>query len=139
MAKFNNKTAVVGLGVLGVAGLAGAAFAASITVDDSNAGQGNGDVSGFEVSAIEYSTDVATQTVDDPTVDEVSFDIDRVDGPAVTAADAQVFVNLDGDAYVECDLDGNRATCDLTEGDNAVTYSEVADISVVAFDSTANT
>lgn len=142
MAKINNKTAVVGLGVLGVAGLAGAAFAASITAPDTNAGQGVETVDGFTVTDVEYSTNVAaSNNAEIAEVELVEFQIVRdTQTLAVADANADVFLQL-RDAtgrsnWVECTVTGGAADCDTSEvsTSSAFTMDDVTGISVVAYD-----
>jgi hypothetical protein len=139
MEKLNNKKALVGLGVLGVAGLAGAAFAATNTVSDSSAGQGNAVTDGFTVTNVGYD---ATPDGDDETsnVVEVQFDIERDGGDdeaSVNDADAEVYVQVrDGETrsdWAQCTVAAGAATCTLT-GDEQINVEAIDSYSVIAFD-----
>lgn len=137
MAKFDNKKALVGLGVLGVAGIAGAAFAASVTIDNSNAGQGAEVVDGFTVTNIGYDATPKTDEAQANTV-QVSFDIAR-DGQTQVVADdnAEVYVQLRDDTvrsdWASCTVTAGKAVCALT-ADETMKVQDVDGISVVAFD-----
>ena len=137
MEKLTNKKALVGLGVLGVAGIAGAAFAASVSLDPSNAGQGADVVDGFTVTAIEYDGD-ATGDVEDVSVTEVEFDIARdTQTLVVDDSNASVFVQLrdgtDRSDWVECTTTAGHSIC-ATSGGSSILIEDIDGISVVAYD-----
>jgi hypothetical protein len=138
MEKLTNKKALVGLGVLGVAGIAGAAFAASVSLDPSNAGQGADVVDGFTVTNIEYDGD-ATGATENVSVTEVEFDIARDSQTlAVDDDNASVFVQLrDGSTrsdWVECETTAGHSICDTSASGATILIEDIDGISVVAYD-----
>ena len=90
------------------------AFAASITVPDTNAGIGGGDIDGYIVNAIDYTLDT------DPT------NLDSVDITLNTAAD-EVQVRTNGGAWVVCTGGPTTWTCSL-----GITVLSAAELEVVA-------
>jgi hypothetical protein len=70
-------------------------FAASNTIDDHNAGDGTGDVSGYDVSGITYNLDAA-----DPTeLDTVVFTLTPTNGTADAAVVKVQLVESTGEWY----------------------------------------
>jgi hypothetical protein len=139
-----NLAAIAAIGTLAVAG---SALAASNTVPQTNAGQGDEIVEGFTVSDISYTSSIEGDTPDgdrQPTVTQVEFDIERDDtgdanqSTTVNDDDAEVFVQLrtadpSGDtAWYECGVDDGAATCDTSA--SPIEIEDVVGISVVAYD-----
>ncbi len=91
------------LGVAIIAALAVAAFgfAASNTVNDSKAGDGTGNVSGYTISNIDYNLNSSNPA----NIDSVEFDLD--------AAAEDVYVSHDGTTWTSCTVSGTHATCDF--------------------------
>lgn len=118
-----------------VALLTGAAFAAmaSNDVPDSNAGQGSGDISGYDVSDVTY-----TLSANGDEITQVEFDL-TPQSPGNTPASSAIAVFYgdgvqQGDVY-DCDLTDNgngsqHATC-TTDGDPANTQAAL-ELSVTA-------
>ena len=101
------------------------ASAATNTVANSKAGDGSGSVSGFDITAIDYSLDPA-----DPTdIDQVVFTLDTapVNGP--------VYIQLNSVAgtWFSCTVAGTTATCD-TSGSNVPVGATLTELRVVAAD-----
>jgi hypothetical protein len=141
-----NLAAIAAIGTLAVAG---SALAASNTVPQTNAGQGDEVVEGFSVSDISYTSSIEDEPADggrQPTVIQVEFDIVRDDtgdpnqSTAVADANAEVFVQLRTDdpggvgdtAWYECDVTAGAATCDTSA--SPIEIEDVVGISVVAYD-----
>lgn len=79
-------------------------FAASNTVPDSNAGDGDGDISGYIITNITYELSDTTIGA----VDNVSFDLD------VAASDVKVAFNTPATVF-DCTVSGGTSvSCDLT-------------------------
>jgi hypothetical protein len=103
-------------------------FAAANTVGESAAGEGDGTVSGYTVSAIRYTLDNG-----DPTdVDQVVFTIDPDSGNALNNANTG-YIQFDSLAgtWFPCTLVGTTATCD-TSGSNVPVGATFTQLTVVA-------
>jgi len=101
------------------------AFAATNTVAGSKAGDGTGVISGFDITAIDYTLDAA-----DPT------DIDQVDFTLDTApVNGKVYIELNsvGGTWFECTVAGTAATCDTT-GSAVPLDATLTSLRVVAVD-----
>jgi hypothetical protein len=97
-------------------------FAATNTVADSSAGDGAGDVSGYDVSSIHYELDTS-----DPTdIDAVEFTLTG------TTAPQTVYIQLDSySGWFTCTMSGSDATCD-TSGQTVPVGSTFTELRVVA-------
>jgi hypothetical protein len=129
------------VGAVSAAILGGTALTAANDVDESFAGQGEGDISGFDVTDIAYTSDNDTNAVN-PQISSVTFSLSR-DGSAVVPADANAsaFVQLrDEDTptpnvsdWSTCVITAGEAVCTLT-GNQQMAVKDVAALSVVAYD-----
>jgi hypothetical protein len=105
--KQSRGRAILGGAVLaGAMGIAGFAFTASNTVADSKAGDGTGDVTGYDVSSVHYGLN----TTDPSKADSVEFTLDStpVDGSTIA-------VKLDG-AWYDCTNTAAAVSCDTSSG-----------------------
>lgn len=138
------------VGAIGLAAAIGPGLAATLTVPTDAtvpaAGQGTVTVQGFEVEAIDWTVDDATN------VTEVRFTIARsaADAAAVTAAadessgNAIVRVRLEADpigtpqSFVSCTVTSSpsagSAVCDTSEPTETMTASDLATVNIIAFD-----
>jgi hypothetical protein len=96
------------------------AFAAANTVDVSKAGDGDGAISGYDVTDIEYTLDASDPSM----IGSVDFTTDAVAGEASVSFD-------DGTSWFDCDtVGGTDWSCDLTSG--AVNVLLAVELRVVA-------
>ena len=113
-----------GLALVEILAMVGYGYAASNTVPASNAGDGAGLVSGFDVSNIHYGLDSS-----DPTeLASISFDI----SPAMPAGGAIRVSVDDGSSWLpagDCGASGTDVTCTIS---GAVTVTSVTQLRVVA-------
>ncbi len=115
------------LGLFAILAVAAYGFAAQNTVEDSYAGDGTGDIFGFDVTNIDYSLGV-----DPATIDQVEFDLTPNPG---TQGEAHVwFYGSDGTTLLDegsCNVDAaGHATC----GSLLVSVLDAYFIRVVAVD-----
>lgn len=128
-------------GAVSAAILGGTALTAANDVSESFAGQGEGDISGFEVTDIAYTSDNDTNAVT-PQISNVAFALSRIDSAVVPAdANASAFVQLRDDTaptpnvsdWAACVITAGEAVCALT-GSQQMAVQDVVTLSVVAYD-----
>lgn len=110
------------IGILGSIGFSAYAFTASNTVPTSNAGEGNGTVSGYTISNIDYSLNGTNPS----NIDQVEFDL----SPAPPAS-GEVVIKLNTQKYT-CSVAGSTATCATTSPQ--ATVSPTTSLTVIAAD-----
>ena len=99
------------------------ALTASNTVADSNAGDGTGNVSGFDVTNISYDLNATNPQ----NIDEVSFTLD------VAADEVEVRLDSSTTTWYSCDTSGGTSiTCDTTG--TTIAVADVDEVRVVAVD-----
>jgi hypothetical protein len=143
----SKKAGLVTVGILFVAGVAGSAFAASLSVPNSNAGQGNTVISGYSAGTVTYNGGW-TNTNGNGTSDSVtSFQFvlrktaDGTGTSSVTNANTTVYAQLltSGAAghWISCSVgttpSAGTVTC-TASGGQQVALSSVTGVSVVAYD-----
>ena len=104
---FSSRTLKIGLALMVVTIIAavGYAFAAANTVPDTKAGDGQGTVSGYTITAVVYNLNAA----DPSTLDSVGFDT------GAAAAQVQVQLVATTGSWYSCALDtGTTWTCNTT-------------------------
>ncbi len=101
------------------------AFAATTRVAASEAGEGNGTVSGFNITAIDYTLDAMNPT----DIDQVVFTLDS----APVNGEAYIQLNSAVGTWFSCTVAGSTATCD-TSGSNVPVGALLTEITVVAAD-----
>ena len=101
------------------------AFAATNTVANSKAGDGTGTISGFDITAIDYTLD-ATNPTD---IDQVVFTLDTA------PVNGQIYIELNSvsGTWFQCTVAGTTATCDTT-GSNVPVGATLTELRVVAVD-----
>ena len=113
-----------GLVLVGILAMVGYGYAAGNTVQTSNAGDGAGAVSGFDVTNIHYGLDASSPE----NLSSIEFDTN----PAVPAG-GSVRVSIDdGTSWLpagDCAASGATVTCTLS---GTVTVAAVTDLRVVA-------
>ena len=82
------------------------AFAATNTVADNYAGDGTGDISGFDITDIDYTLDTVTPT----DIDQVDFTLD----PQPLNGLAYIELNSLPGIWFECTVTGANASCDTS-------------------------
>ncbi len=89
------------------AAIAAYGFTATNTVPGSNAGDGQGTISGYDVSSIAY-----TLSASDPTlIDKVDFTLDQ------SAGDVKAKVDASSTTYTDCTVTGGTSvSCDFASG-----------------------
>jgi len=98
------------------------AFAAGNSVPESGAGDGQGTISGYTVTNIDYTLNA------DPTlIDTVEFDIAPTAGANTPDV---VTVQLNGGAWFACAVAAGHATCDVSSG--SITVLSANNLRVVA-------
>ncbi len=112
------------LAVFAIVAVSALGFAAQNTVPDSRAGDGDGAISGFTVSAIHYGLDATDPSV----IDTVEFTLDPA--PA-TAATVKVRLDASTTDWYDCTVSGADATCTIG---GAVTVLDADELRVVAAD-----
>jgi hypothetical protein len=81
------------------------AFAAQNTVPSSIAGDGQGDISGYDITDIHYE-------LNDADIETVTFDASNTEG--LTATDVKISLVTDGDFFT-CDYSGGDSwSCDVS-------------------------
>jgi len=118
---FSSRTIKVAVVALFIAILAGTAyaFAASNTVPDTKAGDGQGTVSGYTITAVAYTLNAT----DPSSLDKVTFDV----GAAAVTVKAQL-VATTGTWYACTKGTGTTWSCDTT----GLTVSSIDQLRVVA-------
>ena len=97
-------------------------FAATNNVDTSNAGDGNGDISGYDVTNVHYTLDSNNPSQ----VNQVSFDL----SPAMVSG-GTVRIAMNGGAFIAAPCTGTSpVTCDLSGA--SVTAASLGNLRVVA-------
>jgi len=98
-------------------------FAAANVVPESGAGAGNGTISGYTVTNIDYTLNGTTPT----NLDAVEFDIAPTGGAAAAAVVEIKLVSTGSDWY-SCSLAAGHATCATTSPQATVATADQLDV-----------
>lgn len=117
----------IALGVLVLLSATAYGFAASNTVPENGAGDGQGTISGYAVTNITYTLNATTPTI----LDQVDLDVDPSAG-AEPPTTVRVKLVSSGSTWYDCDAPttGSTWTCDTTSP--SVNASAVNQLQVVA-------
>lgn len=142
--------ATTGFVLLALMAAAGTALAASNTVGGGNAGVGVGDVSGFTISNVAYTTDFdkaefGSNDVYGVTVEEVTFTIERDNSDVdvesnVTTQNADVWIQLYGEVKdpenpgFETPAFGDWQECSVVAGEALCEMGDFTELSVANLD-----
>jgi hypothetical protein len=118
MKRFRRRTALV-IAAAAALALTTYAFTAANTVPDTRAGQGDGAITGYDVTNVNY-----TLAANPANIDSVSFTLDN---PADTVRAKVVAAS---GTYATCSVAGLNVTCDLVPDVSVLSADELSVIAV---------
>jgi hypothetical protein len=103
-----NRRRIAAASVLALGlGVGGYAFTAANTVAESKAGDGSGEITGYDVSEVDYTLNAT----DPSTIDSVDFTLDT---EPTAGSDVMVQLDSTGGEWHDCTWTGTAASCDTT-------------------------
>ena len=122
--KLRGRTVASAAVVAAAVGIAGFAFTASNTVPATKAGDGVGGITGYTISAVDYTLDTTNPRM----IDEVRFNLNST--PASTS---EIRVQLDS-AWYTCTNVAAAVTCDTDTATSSATVESATELRVVVAD-----
>lgn len=119
------KAAIAALSVAFLALLGSTALTASNTVPDSQAGDGAGEITGYEVTNVSYDLNATNPQ----NIDEVTFDLDST---PLAGSEIQIRLDSTGTDWYSCTSSVAAVTCDTTTPPASVLDAD--ELRVVAVD-----